>query len=116
MELSPPIVKPQSQPKYRMVTPYNRLVGAFVVTQKRRQQENCASNNPFVTAFTDFAGVTCPADALDNQPFGYDPAFMSFSSIYNGKLKPQDYYYDEECWAENITAQDGTSQLFMPHS
>eukprot|EP00961_Rhodomonas_salina_P014767 198204-Rhodomonas_salina.1 len=40
-----PEVVPQTQPKVRFVTPFNRLVGAVVISQERRLGEECSRSN-----------------------------------------------------------------------
>ncbi|EKX47388.1 hypothetical protein GUITHDRAFT_106834 [Guillardia theta CCMP2712] len=112
-----PTVIPQFQPKVRELTPYNRMVGGIVISQRRRKGEDCSQGiqKPDVKAFTQSAkeGVLCPSEQqFDPKPFGYDATFMPFSSIYNGKLRPEMFYGPSERHAVNGT--DGSSTLSFP--
>ena len=52
-------VKPPAQPKAKYVTPYNRLVGAVMVTQMRKKQGACDVSNSFVKSYVKASGTTC---------------------------------------------------------
>jgi len=106
-----PQVIPSFTPKVRELTPYNRLVGAVVITQTRMKRGSCLDNmkGADVRLFTSSAGsgINCPlANQLDSEPFGYDPTFMTFSSIYNGKLRPEVFYGNGERY--NSSTSGGT--------
>ncbi|KAJ1477616.1 hypothetical protein T484DRAFT_1820591 [Baffinella frigidus] len=115
-----PDVKPTFTPKARMVTPGNRLI-----KQTRQKRGTCASiGNPSVAKFTGktrFANVRCPEVVrgsleLDGAPYGFDPSFMTFSSIYDGKLEPfstEGGSYDD---SERHNSTDRTPIGFFPHS
>eukprot|EP00960_Hanusia_phi_P035404 751685-Hanusia_phi.AAC.1 len=107
-----PQVIPSFTPKVRELTPYNRLVGAVVVTQTRMKRGSCLNNmqGADVKLFTASAGtgINCPlSNQLDSEPFGYDPTFMTFSSNYNGKLRPEVFYGNGERYNTSSTAGAG---------
>ncbi len=52
-------VKPPPKPKAKFVTPYNRLVGAVMVTQTRRKQGLCQVSNPHLKNYVQASGTTC---------------------------------------------------------
>jgi hypothetical protein len=82
--------------KARFLTPFNRLVGALVVSQRRAAAAACASiQNSRVLAYSAAAtGVKCRAGGGggDNRAFGRDPAFTPMSRLYDGNLDPADFY------------------------
>ncbi len=52
-------VKPPPMPKAKYVTPYNRLVGAVMVTQTRRKPQMCQVSNDYVKNYVDAADTSC---------------------------------------------------------
>ena len=92
----------------RTITPNNRLVGAIAVSQKRMGLIEC----PFVANahIKKFAGTgkRCITEHQIAAPFGYDPSFMPFSTIYNGKIRAGTFYNDSEI-------RDGFPYGFYPH-
>lgn len=91
-----PQVVPKFEAKEHMITPNNRLVGAIEVSQRRLRMQPCqAVQNSNLQKFTGDVGE-CRGIEESDDPFGYDPAFMPFSPIYNGKLRPQTYYNGSE--------------------
>ena len=81
--------------KARFMTPFNQLVGALTITQ-RRVNGTCTYKNDNVgrySAMKDPAqGLICRGDSVDYRPFGYDPAFLSSSPMYDGTLEATLYY------------------------
>uniref|UniRef100_A0A7S0YX08 C2 domain-containing protein n=1 Tax=Hemiselmis tepida TaxID=464990 RepID=A0A7S0YX08_9CRYP len=74
------------------VTPFNRLVGPLMISQRRRPLGECTTIfNPTVQAFSNITG--CQVDAAyDGTPYGLNPVFVSTSGIYNGKQDPERSY------------------------
>mmetsp|Transcript_8308 Transcript_8308/g.20319 ORF Transcript_8308/g.20319 Transcript_8308/m.20319 type:complete len:1279 (-) Transcript_8308:24-3860(-) len=74
------------------VTPFNRLVGPVMVSQRRRPLGECSSIfNPTVQAFANLSG--CQEDkAYDGAHYGFNPVFVPTSGIYNGKQDPDRAY------------------------
>eukprot|EP00960_Hanusia_phi_P072158 767716-Hanusia_phi.AAC.1 len=112
-----PSVIPAFQPKVRELTPYNRMVGGIVISQRRRIGEDCSHGikKPDVKVFTQSAkeGVMCPSEqGYDAKPFGYDATFMSFSSIYDGKMRAEMFYGPSE--RHTVNGSDGSSTLSFP--
>lgn len=112
-------IKPSFTTTVRSITPNNRLVGAVVLSQKRVAYGRCSQENSlFKTARLNkhvnaYAGAELNKCHLAAQtsdlPFGYDPAFIRASSMYNGKLRAQTLYKGSEF---------ATSELpyaFFPH-
>mmetsp|Transcript_40849 Transcript_40849/g.83567 ORF Transcript_40849/g.83567 Transcript_40849/m.83567 type:complete len:1272 (-) Transcript_40849:1118-4933(-) len=88
-------VKEPPKPQLRYVTPFNKLVGAIMVTQTRRTPSNCTEViNEFVQAFS--TADPCISDAKDGTPYGLDPVFLPTSGEYDGKLSPEDFFSDHE--------------------
>jgi len=122
---TPVTVKPPPKDNIRRVTPFNRLVGAVVLTQSRQATGDCRKiANDDVKAFA--AGMRCLKKGRDTAPFGRDPVLMPTSSIYDGKLAPEEFYQDSERFRTKIEVEkaDGTVVLedvlttaipFFPH-
>ncbi|KAJ1469913.1 hypothetical protein T484DRAFT_1849912 [Baffinella frigidus] len=94
----------------RTVTDNNRLVGAIVVTQQRKKRDAC----PRIRN----KGVSCAMDEegrFDGTPYGYDPTFMSFSSLYNGKLNPGTTDGGNYTESERNTSDNRNPIGFFPH-
>ena len=93
-----PKVVPPGQPKVRHITPHNRLVGPFMITQYRRKTGNCSKVvNPFIKAWAqqgleDGDGCLQGEDEFDNRFFGTDPAFVPTTKLYDGNLVVEEYY------------------------
>ena len=78
------------------VTPFNRLVGPIMISQRRRPLGNCTQiHNPTVKAFAELSGCQVDAD-YDGNNYGLDPVFVSTSAIYNGKQDPERSYKPSE--------------------
>ncbi|EKX32347.1 hypothetical protein GUITHDRAFT_121488 [Guillardia theta CCMP2712] len=98
----PPVVIPPFTPKVLEVTPFNRMVGALVVSQKRMQSlPTCVDHiqDPGLHNYTLLAqsSINCPStSAQESTPFGFDPTFMPSSSLYNGELRADRFYGDSE--------------------
>ncbi|EKX32754.1 hypothetical protein GUITHDRAFT_121057 [Guillardia theta CCMP2712] len=110
----PPKIVPPFEPKNREITPYNRIVGAIVISQRRMKPTSCAQSvNKHVQSFMKSVEgvVTCPSSTLDDTPFGYDPSFMSFSSMYNPKLFPEKFYAPLE---RHVIVSQGETDLSFP--
>jgi hypothetical protein len=105
-----PQVKPRPKPKLRYVTPYNRLVGAVTITQRRRKQVECVVANKLVQVFVNTSGGVCQStQEMDAQPYGLDPMFQRFSSVYDGKLEVDKSYFVAE------RRPDNSPIAFFPH-
>uniref|UniRef100_A0A6T8N7Q9 C2 domain-containing protein n=1 Tax=Hemiselmis andersenii TaxID=464988 RepID=A0A6T8N7Q9_HEMAN len=78
------------------VTPFNRLVGPIMLSQRRRPLGECSSIfNPSVKEFANLTG--CQVDAAyDGIPFGLNPVFVSTSGVYDGKQDPERAYVGSE--------------------
>ena len=77
-------------------TPFNRLVGPIMVSQKRRKIKICDTVfNPTVIEFANATGCQSTTE-WDEAPYGLDPVFVATSSIYNGKTPPEVHYTDSE--------------------
>ena len=106
----------------RFLTPFNRLVGAVIIRQKRTQQAStissgnvCSLLNDSIARYSSTAdqsrGLICLGDLPDNSFFGTDPAFAQYSSLYDGKLNPLDFYNASEFPNSSIPNPFG----FFPH-
>jgi len=92
-----PTVTPAFTPEAREITPFNRLLGAIAITQHRKASKTCATeSNEYVGNYSKAGQVMCTGEETDKSPYGYDPAFLQASSIYDGKLKPEDFYLASE--------------------
>ena len=80
--------------KARFLTPFNRLIGAIMITQERSSTTvACTVQNQHFQNFSNSGrGTVCRSDALDSSPFGVDPAFSISSTLYAGDLAPEDFY------------------------
>jgi hypothetical protein len=85
--------------KARFLTPYNQLVGAVVVTQ-RRFKGTCETRNDSVARYTakkdPRLGPLCRGSDPDTSPFGSDPAFSPSSTLYRGNLDKTKFYSGSE--------------------
>jgi hypothetical protein len=107
-----PEVKPKAKPRPKYITPFNRLVGAVSVTQRRRRQANCSVENPYMDKYLQTTGATCQStEGTDASPFSLDPTFQRFSQVYNGKLVVESTYFD----SERANDQDRSPFAFFPH-
>jgi len=126
LEYVAPQVVPAYVPTARTVTPFNRLVGGIAVTQTRHTQDTCIEDNiprnTYIDNYSSAAGVTCPTNTNDNSSFGYDPAFMPSSGLYNGKLSASDWYtLSDRHTTTTVSGNTTTSSPsfpkgFFPHS
>lgn len=109
-----PEVAPPGQAKTRYVTPFNRLIGPIMITQKRRTTGNCSKVvNPFLKKWAETgldAGDGClqAPDDFDSEFFGLDPAFVPGTAVYDGLLIPDEYYERHE--RLNKTVQEFNSR------
>jgi hypothetical protein len=117
---NPPKVQPPSQPSLPEITPHNYLVGPIMVSQTRRRQGPCSDVQSLPMRV--FANrTTCPASGRDSAPYGMDPAFLSASTIYDGKLSIADYYNGSEvktvvtAFSSGSTFTDQVPYGFFPH-
>ncbi|EKX33173.1 hypothetical protein GUITHDRAFT_120654 [Guillardia theta CCMP2712] len=109
-----PKIVPPFEPKNREITPYNRIVGAIVISQRRMKPTSCAQSvNKHVQGFMKSVEgvVSCPSSTLDDTPYGYDPSFMTFSAMYNPKLMPEKFYSPLE---RHLIRSGGETQLSFP--
>ena len=84
--------------KARFLTPFNRLIGAVMITQERSSSTSTWSvQNQHIQNFSKSGrGTICRSDTLDSSPFGVDPAFSISSTLYAGDLAPADWYIPSE--------------------
>jgi hypothetical protein len=111
--LKSPTEQPANTLRARFLTPFNRLVGALVVKQKRMkmldyrstnessQEGVCNFRNDSFSTYSRTADPSRGLICLDNEGrdaefFGIDPVFAAFSSLYDGKLNPFDFYKKNE--------------------
>ena len=109
----------------RFITPFNRLVGAVIIRQKRLQAPSpetstngpdlCGLQNSAIAQYSSTAdptlGLSCLKEELDSSFFGIDPVFTPFSSLYQGKVDPFDFYNVSEF--ANIESKNPFG--FFPH-
>ena len=106
---SPPVVQPGSQPSLPEITPHNYLVGPIMITQIRSKQGPCSDVQSLpMRVFSN--RTTCPSGGRDGTPYGMDPAFLSSSSIYNGKLSMAGFYDPSEL--KTITSTFSSGSVF----
>jgi hypothetical protein len=88
----------KTKTKARFLTPFNRLIGAVMVTQERSSTTaTCSVQNQHVQNYSNSGrGTICRSDALDSSPFGVDPAFSISSALYAGDLTPEEWYTESE--------------------
>ena len=126
------IVEVQSEPtekpiRARFLTPFNRIVGALIVKQKRMRTLNyvdknnsmqvCSFQNDSFSKYSSKADPSLAVICLDDiradaEFYGIDPVFASVSSLYDGKLNPFDFYNESELVSSGSARPYG----FFPHS
>ena len=81
-------------PIVRSLSGFNNIIGAVVITQKRVGKAECSANeNQGFVAFARANGVNCTGSGkLDSSPYGIDPTFSRFSSLFNGKHTATEFY------------------------
>jgi hypothetical protein len=88
-----------SKIKARFLTPFNQLVGALTITQ-RRLNGTCLYKDDNVGRYSRMKdpaqGKICRGSFVDSRPYGYDPAFLSSSMLYDGTLDGALYYSQSE--------------------
>ena len=96
----------KTKTKARFLTPFNRLIGAVMITQERSSTTaTCTVQNQHIQNFSDSgSGTKCRSDILDSSPFGVDPAFSISSTLYAGDLAPEEWYRK----SERSQAKDGS--------
>ena len=101
--------------KARFLSPFNQLVGALTVTQ-RRVNGTCIYKDDNVGAYSRMKdpaqGQICRGLNVDSRPFGFDPAFLSSSPIYDGTLDATLYYNSSERNPQSVQA---IPYGFFPH-
>ena len=114
-----------SQPttlRARFLTPFNRLIGAVIIRQKRTQKPImsnsgivCSLNNDTIAKYSSTAdpsrGLICLGNLVDRAFYGTDSAFSQFSTLYDGKLNPFDFYKNSEF--SDLSSQSPFG--FFPH-
>ena len=106
----------------RFATPFNRLVGALLIRQKRLQMSIgldgsnvCGFRNDSVLLYSNTAdptrGLICLQAKQSTDPFGSDPVFTSSSILYDGKLDVSGFYNTSE-YSNPISR---TPYGFFPH-
>jgi len=108
-----PLSSPNSSVrKARFLTPYNQLMGAMTISQ-RRLKGNCSAKNDSIGRYTTVddasQGLVCRGSVRSTDPFGSDPAFSGSSSLYRGDISASTYYKDWEI------SDDGHPYAFYPH-
>jgi hypothetical protein len=102
----------------RFLTPYNRLVGALTVAQRRASAGGgCELANAGVGAFNDAgSGPGClRGGELDPSPFGRDPVFTATSGLYAGELAMDDFYGASEQVLDTEGGRPASPYGFFPH-
>eukprot|EP00282_Hemiselmis_andersenii_P036609 CAMPEP_0169431480 /NCGR_PEP_ID=MMETSP1042-20121227/2974_1 /TAXON_ID=464988 /ORGANISM="Hemiselmis andersenii, Strain CCMP1180" /LENGTH=1151 /DNA_ID=CAMNT_0009541903 /DNA_START=29 /DNA_END=3481 /DNA_ORIENTATION=- len=102
-----PEIRPEAAPQ-RPVTPGNTLISAMLITQRRKKTELCHPD-PRVEGECDkncnqtltvlgplYQDSPCKGDALDDSPYGIDPAFLQSSDLFDGNLRRELAYTSEE--------------------
>ncbi len=88
-----------SSTKARFLTPYNQLVGAVLISQKRLTG-SCLLKNDSVGRYSSTKnqnlGHVCRGSQKDSRPFGADPAFSLTSTLYRGDFPKTMYYSTSE--------------------
>jgi len=101
-------VRPTNQPQ-RPVSPFNYIIGGIAIEQTRAVQVPCAPTSGEARfdcgdycqqtrkrIFGSFYEESmCLGSNASSVPYGIDPAFLSSSSIFSGKLRPSDFGYEE---------------------
>ena len=109
-----PLSSPNSTAKKaRFVTPFNQLVGAVVISQTRMKGA-CLSGNDTVKSYSASKipglGPVCRGKTVDPAPYGADPVFLKFSTLFRGDLVASSYWDSvKECF-------DNTWGGFFVHS
>lgn len=87
--------KDNSLVKARFLTPFNQIVGAISITQRRLNGTCIYKQDKFGRFYTNKdpnRGQICHGNTVDTRPYGYDPAFLSSSNMYDGTLDEKEYY------------------------
>jgi hypothetical protein len=104
-----------SKIKARFLTPFNQLVGALTITQ-RRLNGTCAFKDDNVGRYSQMKGpaqgMICRGNNIDSRPYGYDPAFLSSSTLYDGTLDGTLFYSKSERDPQSLQA---VPYGFFPH-
>ena len=101
------------------------MVGAVIIRQTRLQAPSpetstngsdlCGLQNSAIAQYSSTAdptlGLSCLKEELDSSFFGIDPVFTPFSSLYQGKVDPFDFYNVSEF--ANIESKNPFG--FFPH-
>ena len=99
--------------KARFLTPYNQLIGAVTVSQRRRTT-GCSLRNDSIGRYASTKlislGAICVNEKISAAPFGVDPAFTSSSQLYEGYVDQTAYYTRSE-----TNPAGGTPYGFFPH-
>ena len=98
----------------RYLTPFNRVVGALIIRQKRLQNQPerakgsyavCSIRNDSLGQYCSTAdpsrGLLCRGQLPDSTVYGTDPVFTTASSLYDGIQNPLDYYNRSEISTQN---------------
>ena len=107
-----PSIVPSPKQEARFVTPYNRMVGAIVLSQTRRKSGSCRASDPWILSYLSSTANECQSSDVDASPYGLDPTFQRFSDLYDGKNVAQDWYYNSERELNGT----GYPRAFFPHS
>ena len=104
--------------KARFFTPFNQIIGGIVITQ-RRVNGTCSYENDLIGKYymmkNPAEGQICRGNNVDSRPFGYDPAFLSSSPIYDGTLDEAQYYKTSSLRINTLSKQS-VPFGFFPHN
>ena len=100
--------------KARFLTPFNQVVGALVITQRRLEGTCPVIDNYFISRYSATKepklGLVCRGSEISSSPFGVDPSFSGASSLYRGDIAPNQFYSPWEI------DDSGEPFGFFPHS
>ncbi len=93
------------------------------MVQERKLLGPCNNvGNLFMVNFSTTASVQCQTERTSVEPFGSDPTFLRFSSVYDGKARIEELYFEHERIMTNMSLSNKTIQVpiggvaFYPHS
>jgi hypothetical protein len=99
-----------------------RAATSYGFVQVRKSLGACNVGNRYMANFSVSAAVQCQTEQTSVEPFGSDPTFLRFSSVYDGKARIEDLYYESERITANASVMNKTIQVpvggiaFWPHS
>jgi hypothetical protein len=97
--LPPPVAK------RRPVTPFNILIGAVRLSQRRTSSVECATSRlKFLSS--------CLSAATSAAPYGVDPNFLPTSSLFKSDLSPASFYTPQE---RRVVDVGGAVEVGLPY-